>query len=203
MSKGGQGVNVQELLAFQHEVEQHLGATGDIVSFGVSKILRLGLRGRCVDIGTNGSYLWLTADLRWDGFPEGALLAYAPEGSYRRAKMLEGSPDPVMTGDQQFDKTYLLLGSGATQVMAAISAEVRRTLLESIDLRPEIRGVEIGGEPIKATRRVHIRSEPDLSVNGRGSSYVELGAERFTPKHAAEVAQRLTTSAERLEEALA
>jgi hypothetical protein len=199
MSKSGSSVNAHELEAFHREVEQHLGVTGELVAFGVSRTLRLDLRGRHVEVGTNGSYLWVTADLRWDTFPESTLLTYAPEDSYNRAKMLEDGSIPVKTGDPAFDRAYLLLGGAADAVAAALTPQARRVLLEFADLRPEVRGTDFGGDPLKVAHRVHVRSEPDLRLTGYGSSFVRLGTERFTPEHAVAVVERLTTCAERLE----
>ena len=202
MSKSSSSVNAHELEAFHHEVEQHLGVRGEIVAFGVSRTLRLDLRGRHVEVGTNGSYLWVTADLRWDAFPESALLTCAPEGSYNRAKALEDGTIPAKTGDPSFDQTYLLLGGAADAIAAALTPQARRVLLEFADLRPELQGTDFGADPPKAARRVHLRCEPDLRLTGHGSSFVRLGAERFTPEHAVGVAERLTACAERLEAAL-
>jgi hypothetical protein len=202
MSMGGSGIGARELEAFQHEVEQHLGVSGTLTAFGVSRVLHVDLRGRHVDIGTNGSYLWVIADLRWTNFPEGALLSYAPEDSYRRGKMMEDGSIPAETGEPSFDHAYLLLGLGAAEAAAALPAQVRVALLEFADLRPEIRGQEIGGDPLRAVRRVHIRSEPDLRANPHSSYFVRLGTEHFTPEHAATTAQRLTKCAEALEAGL-
>jgi len=150
-------------------------------------------------VGTNGSTLWLEADLGWPDFPEDATIIYAPVNSYMRSKLLESSPAAITTGDVAFDEAYLVGAKNIPDLLKRLSGKARETLLEYAELHLAISGFELKGMPPQIIRRVYVSSRPDVRDDEESSIFVELDTQRFTPEQCATWATQLVQLVTRLE----
>ena len=195
-------MEIDERNAFLRAVEKLLGAPASFQSEGAARIMTTSLRGRQMDIGTNGAMLWINCDFVWPNLREDALFMCAPHGSYLRAKMIEDGDIPATTGDLRFDNAYLLLGPGGAGLAGELNKELRSVLLDFADLWPAFRLYEVVfGEPPRHRPHIHVtpvlRDEPDFV------GAVPMGTQRFTPEYCAIAADRTAALANALDAHLA
>jgi hypothetical protein len=183
----------QALVDFVERAGSLATTNGALENCGVSRIWRgTSDSGRPVDIGTNGSYYWVTTDLVPSFFPGNVAIVSAPRGTYAREKWLEASPLPL-SGDDRFDSLFLALGDASHAVQWLTPAR-RDAFVEAADIHPSLQLFD----PIALAPRVHLRCEPSVYRGGPGQWY-ELGSGPFTPENARDAAQRILTLAVRLE----
>lgn len=163
---------VAAVMAVSHE---HLGRRGG--SRGV--VTRLG--GRVVELWTNGTVFWLIAELTLPDFPEEVAVVWAPEGTYVRAKLLEGGAK-IPTGDPGFDKVFLVCGTTGERVTPRLTSRVRTALLDNPGLQVDLQAVEVRTQVHK---RLHL--------------HARAGTAGWTPEGAVVAVNELVDLANRLE----
>jgi hypothetical protein len=180
---------------FVRQVGSLLGASIEILEFGVSRILECRLEGRRSRLGTNGSSYWTFAETALPGLPEDTEVWWGPADSYARVKTLEDGTTLPVTGDAAFDTAYMLLGADAPRLSDWLPEGARRALVESADLHPSIRWLV---QP-ELTRQLHVRAEPSLWRGAPPATPVQLGEAAFTVERAARSLQRTAALASLLE----
>ena len=75
---------------------------------------------------------------------EKASIIFAPDPSNARIMYLEDGPAPpkAETGDDEFDRNFLILGRDSSIIAKKISKEARRLLIDNVRLRPETFGLD-------------------------------------------------------------
>ena len=186
--------------SFIRDVGSLLGCAGPIRELGISRELTADVAGRPVEVGTNGSMVWLKAVLRWSELPlDGSSIVWAPEGSYVRAQFeLDG--EKAQSGNEAFDRTFLILGPSAPQIAGLLDTGVD-VFLRFEGLRPSVETHEVLIDEARVRSRCHLRCQPDLFEGAPRPGFVEMGTERFLPTFAAEWARGVAELANSLEAA--
>jgi hypothetical protein len=151
---------------------------------------------RAVAVGTNGSEYWVAVGLELNGVPVDAEVVWAPLGTYARVQFLEEGGAPPITGDDEFDALYLLLGAGAERLAHWLTPEARRAFVMKEPVHPSLHWFDI----VAMARRLHLRCYPPL-YRGVPGRWFELGVGPFSPERASQVVSDMVQLAVELEQA--
>ena len=165
------------------------------LDYGATKAASLAVAGRRIEI-LAGRLFEIEVEVTLPGFPSHACVTYAPEGLYTRAKLLEEGSEQTraVAGVEVFDQKFLVLGAGASLVLARLASEALDALCEADHLRPDIKTMKfVWGQPPEAY--VHLRAQPSAEHFGR----VDAGT--LDPKHAVQAVEDTVALAARLERA--
>lgn len=149
---------------FLTHVAELLGASEPhLRDYGATKSARFSFDGRNVEILQDRD-LEIEVGLSLPDYPASVIVSFAPEGLYDRAKMLEEVTPQThsMTGDQAFDRLFIVVGEHASIVTSRLAATACSALVDAAPLRPSIMPVrfEPGGPP---ERWLHLRALPILA----------------------------------------
>lgn len=161
---------------------------------GASTYLTARVSGIDLEFGSNGAMVWITGAM-WPSFGDyESGIFWAPLNSYARAKLLEGSAAPTLTGNPAFDNSFLIFGKRANQLAAGLSREAQELLVAHSDMAIDVHTSHYDHSIQRFVVRPHLRANLILRLpSNRAAGAVRLGEERFTVAYGAECLDRVAS----------